>query len=358
MNNETYPIKLTDDVFGEENETLAGLLKTITKVENPKILLVADVNVVNRTEGLGTKIGRYLQAHGITLAASPVVISGSEKAKYDDFHSGMRIASAAISAKVGVNDVMLVLGGGSMLDVAGWAAAQVRGGINVVRMPTSVAAMIDGAYSEYAALDIGGVKDSMRVASKPAAVVVDTAFASTVLDGVWRAGFAEAVRLAAVYDANFLKRLSELSELYNARETSTLDEVVRSSIELRQKNGATTFGLWSALRLESMSGYKLPHGYAVAIGVVIDAYYAQLRGLITEEERDFLCATLDSCGAMDCAFYSRRLIAQVDSLICGLDALRLSAGSEAIVLPKGLGNSIVEEKPDRDTMKSALNMLK
>lgn len=107
-----------------------------------------------------------------------------------------------------------------------------------------------------------------------------------------------------------------------------------------------------------MSGYKLPHGYAVAIGVVIDAYYAQLRGLITEEERDFLCATLDSCGAMDCAFYSRRLIAQVDSLICGLDALRLSAGSEAIVLPKGLGNSIVEEKPDRDTMKSALNMLK
>ena len=107
-----------------------------------------------------------------------------------------------------------------------------------------------------------------------------------------------------------------------------------------------------------MSNYKLPHGYAIAFGIVIDSAYAQLRGLITEDEKNLIRDVLLDCGAMDCAFYSRRLLEQEDSLLRGLDAWRLSTGSEAIVLPKGLGDSMVEEKPDRATMKEAINMLK
>lgn len=353
-----YPVAFAEDVFNDVNDVLANLLRDVTKRERPRIMLVADTNVVNRTEDLGTKIGRYLHTHGIDMAANPVVITGSEKAKYDDLKSAMHIATAAIGARIGVNDVMLVLGGGSMFDVAGWAAAQVRGGIRVVRMPTTPAAMIDAAFSEYAALDAGGIKDSMRVRSIPSAVVIDTKFAVTVLDGVWRAGLAEAVRLATVCDGELLKRLAELAEMYNARDFQAMDEAVRAAVACRLKNGATTFGLWSALRLQMMSGYKLPHGYAVGIGVVLDSFYAQLRGLLTEEERDFICSTLDACGAMDSAFHSRRLITQSDSLLRGIDAWRLSTGSEAIVLPNGIGKSVVEEKPDRDTMNAALNMLK
>ena len=144
---ELYPVVFTKDVFAEENDDLAKTLRTATGIEHPKVLLVADMNVVHHTEGLGTKIGRYIQEHGIELAASPVVISGSEKAKGDNLQSAMRVASAAIEARVGVNDVMLVLGGGSMIDIAGWAASQVRGGMRLVRMPTTVAAMADAAYS-------------------------------------------------------------------------------------------------------------------------------------------------------------------------------------------------------------------
>ena len=55
-------------------------------------------------------------------------------------------------AKLGVNDVVIALGGGTVLDVAGYAAAQVRGGIKVLRMPTTVASMLDAAFAEYAAV--------------------------------------------------------------------------------------------------------------------------------------------------------------------------------------------------------------
>ena len=358
LTEELYPIVFTNNVFGEVNGDLAEVLRNVAGTETPRVLLVADMNVVQHTDGLGTKIGRYIQTHGIDLVASPVVVSGSEKAKGDNLQSAMRVATAAIEARVGVNDIMLVLGGGSMLDIACWAAAQVRGGMRVVRMPTTVAAIVEAAYSPFAALDICGVKDSMRVTSIPDAVVVDTAFATTVLDGVWRAGFAEMVRLAAVSDAEFLKRLAELAVPFRDRDFAAMDEAVRRSVALRREKGPTTFGLWAALRLESMSGYRLPHGYAVAFGVIVDAAYAQLRGLITEEEKNLLRDLLIDCGAMDCAFHSRRLLEQDESLLRGLDAWRLSTGCDAIELPKGLGASTIEEFPDRATMKEAINMLK
>jgi 3-dehydroquinate synthase len=355
---DAYPVVFAENAFDAANPMLADVLRSAANAERPKVLLVADKNVVQYTDGLGTMIGRYVKTHGIDLAGSPVVLSGGEKLKSDDMQSAMSVVEAAVSAKIGVNDIMLVLGGGSILDVAGWAAAQVRGGLRLVRMPTTVAAMADAAHADYAALDVGGVKDALRVPSVPAAVVVDIGFAETTLDGVWRAGFSEIVRLAAVSDAALLKRLSLLAAQMTNRDRASVDEAVRAAVALRQRKGATTFGLWSALRLESMSGYKLPHGYAVAIGVAIDATYAQLRGHLTEAERDQICGLLDSFGATEGVVHSRHLVGQTESIMRGLDAWRLGSGSEAIELPAGLGKKTIEEIPDRDTMKQALNMLK
>ena len=64
------------------------------------------------------------------------------------------------------------------------------------RMLRLFADALVAAFAEYAALDTFAVKDALRVKSIPSGVVVDTSFASTVLDGVWRGGIGEAVRFA------------------------------------------------------------------------------------------------------------------------------------------------------------------
>jgi 3-dehydroquinate synthase len=346
-----------EDVFGENNTALADTLRAVTGSGNPRIMLVADMNVVQHTEGLGTKIGRYVKANGIELMASPVVLPGGEKVKCDALRCAFRVATAAVEAKIGANDCIVALGGGTILDVAGWAASQVRGGVKLVRIPTTIASMIEAGFAESAALDCAGVKDSLKVRCVPSAVVIDTRFALTVLDGVWRAGFSEAVRLATVADGGFLRRLSEIASGFKSRDDAAMVETVKGAIDARMKCGGSAFGLWSALRLEAMSGYKLPHGYAIAIGVTVDTAYAQLRGLITEEERSVVIRALEDCGAMDGALHSRHLVAQTDAVLRGLDGWRLSYGSEEVPVPNGLGRSIVE-KIDRDTMKQALNMIK
>ena len=349
-----YSVHVLEDAFVAGAEALLAALREASGSENPRVFVVADSNVVQRTEALGSKMGRFLQERGLEIAARPVMLAGGEKIKSDRFASTTLVMNALLEAKVGAHDVLLALGGGSLLDVAGYAAAQVRGGVPLVRMPTTVAAMVDAAWSDWAAVDGDSVKDAFRVLARPAAIVLDVTFASTVLDGVWRAGFAEAVRLAAVGDAALFKKLVKLAEPFRGRDPEALREVVTECARVRAKKGGSDFALWSAARLEAMSGYKLPHGHAVSVAICIDCAYAVARGLLSEADQEAICETLTACGALDGIAHNRHLVSQVDSLLLGLDARRLMTGSEALTLPGALGKAVTDEQPDRETYRAVI----
>ena len=351
-----YPVEFADGVFGD-SPVLADVLKQVARSDAPRVLIVADLNVVQRNEGIGSKIGRYVQAHGIRLAGSPVVIAGGEKAKADNLQSALKVISAILSAQLGRNDVVLALGGGSILDVAGYAAAQTRGGVPIVRLPTTPAAMTDAAFADFAAVDSATVKDALRVPSVPAAVVIDPALAASVLDGVWRGGISEAVRLAAASDAALMRKLVKLAPAFRDREPGALRELVEAVVATRGKKGPVRWGLWSALRLESMSGYKLPHGYAVAIGVCIDLGYSVEKGLMKAGDRDKVVGLLDACGALDGLNHSGHLFSQADSLLCGIDAWALTAGSAALPVSVGIGKLGEDLEPDRGAFRSVIAKL-
>ena len=351
-----YPVEFVEDIFGESS-VLADTLKKVTGSDKPRILLVADMNVVHHIDGIGTKIGKYINEHNISLAGSPVVLAGSEKIKTDKLQSALRVVSAILDTKLGVADCVVALGGGAILDVVGYAASQVRGGISVVRVPTTPAAMMDAAFAEYSAVDSDNIKDALRVANIPKAVLIDTSFANTVLEGVWRAGIGEAVRLAAACDSSLMKKIIKHAEAYRNREPKALEEIVKTTVATRLKKGATSLGLWCAMRLESMSGYKLPHGYAVSIAICIEALYAKEIGMLKEADCNTITNTLMVCGALDGLGPSKYLFGKPDSIMLGLDAWRLVTGSEAIEVLTGIGKSKGAETPDRDAMIRALNMI-
>ena len=351
-------VKLTDNVFSEANTDLAEALRKVSKSNEPRVVLVSDMNVVNQTEGLGKKIGTYFNEHGIKLCGKPVVLAGGERIKLDNMNSAARAMNGILDAKLGKNDIVLALGGGTVLDVAGYAAAQVRGGTKLVRIPTTVAAMIDAAYAETASLDSGKVKDAFRIPSVADAILVDRKFAMTILDGVWRAGFSEAARLAAACDAKLMDFILEEAENIRRKDEDTMFEVIERCFKVRQKKDPKNFGEWSAVRLESMSGYKLPHGYAIAIGVMIDATYSMLKGFLSQDEWRQIADFMNKCGAMDGAVHSRHLVNQVDTVMFGLDAWELAYGDEGIYIPNGLGKLVQDKKPDRETMQKAINMIK
>jgi 3-dehydroquinate synthase len=266
----------------------------------------------------------------------------------------MTLVSAMVDSKIGANDVVIALGGGAVLDVAGYVASQVRGGVKLVRVPTTPAAMVDAAFAEMAAVDHQSVKDAVRVPCVPDGIVIDAAFAATVLDGVWRGGLGEIVRHAAVKDSSLMKKFIKVVQKLKDRDMSAFKEILSAAVESRVKKGASEFALWSANRLESMSGYKLPHGYAVPIGICIDCAYAVEKKLMKESDQELVCRALADCGALDGLVHSHHLLSQADNILYGLDAWRLSKGAAAIVLPAALGKSVVDENPDRESLKKVI----
>lgn len=351
-------VKLIDDIFNADNCELANILREISRSDEPRVMIVADMNVVQQTEGLGTKMGKYINAHRIKLCGKPVILAGGERIKQDNMASAQRVMMAILDAKLGKNDIVLALGGGTVLDVAGYAAVQVRGGVKLVRVPTTVAAMIDAGFAETAALNAQNVKDAFRVNCTAEAVLIDRKFATTILDGVWRAGFSEAARLAAACDAELMEYLLQAAPAIRKRDEKTMFEVVERCVKIRENCDPKNFGEWSAIRLESMSNYKLPHGYAIAIGTMIDATYSMLKGFLSKNELTKLAEFMTGCGAMDGAVHSRHLVGQVDTLMYGLDAWELAYGDEGIFIPDGLGKLVQDKKPDREAMRKAINMIK
>ncbi|GEM_PF-939026 len=350
-----YPIRLVDNAFDEADTTLATILRTCGAGEMPRVLLVADYNVVHYTEGIGSRIGRYFQAHGIKLAGPAVILSGGERIKNDKRQSALRVARAAIEARIGCRDVLLAIGGGSVLDVAGFAAAQIRSGIKFVRMPTTLATQAEGAYSDYAALNEGYVKDAYRIPSHPAAVVVDVSFTRTILDGVWFGGIGECLRYAATQDAALVKLISTNIDALMARDEAAAKALISNMIDVRAKKGATDFAKWSAMRLEAMSNYRLPHGYALAIGTCLEGLYAIERGVLKASDWEIVPTLLRKCGALQGLVHSQRLFSQPANILMGLDALSITTGSMARILPKAIGKGVVEETPDREVYESVLS---
>lgn len=350
----SYTVNFIDDLFAEDNAAFSDILRSLAQSETPNVLLVADQNVVQKTQSLGTRIGKYFQKYGVKMASAPVVLSGGEKNKSDNFQSVMTLVASMVDSKIGANDIVIALGGGATLDIAGYVASQARGGVKLVRVPTTPAAMVDAAYAEMAAIDYQSVKDALRVPCVPDSVVIDVAFASTVLDGVWCGGLGEIVRYAAVKDSSLMKKFAKVVEKLKNRDLKVFKEILNAAVESRVKKGATDFALWSANRLESMSGYKLPHGYAVPIGICIDCAYAVEKRLMKESDQELVCRSLADCGALEGLDHSHHLLSQADNILFGLDAWRLSKGSDTIVFPTGLGKFTDEEVPDREALKKVM----
>lgn len=348
MAGEAWKVCFSSGLFDEENETMAGILREATGCERPRIQVVADSNLVQHTPGIGSAMGRWISAHGIEMAGTPAVAGGGEKIKCDSMQTALRIMEAVVDSGIGRADAILAIGGGALLDVAGFAAANVRGGIRIVRVPTTPAAMADGAFAGVASLDTQMEKDAISVKSEPSAIVVDPSFSSTVLDGVWRGGLGEIIRCALATDSALFGKFAESADYLRCRDIDVLGQILKECAKTRASRSPGDFGLWSAFRLEALSGYKLPHGYAVPMGVCIDLGYAVEKGMMKQETRDMVKNLLADCGALDGVPHSHHLLSQPELVVDGLDEWARRTGRDAVTIVSGPGAVEIEEKPDRE----------
>lgn len=212
-----------------------------------------------------------------------------------------------LSLGLGRDSCVIALGGGVAGDVAGFVAATYMRGVPVVQVPTSLLAMVDASVGGKTGVDTEAGKNLVGVFHPPSLVVADPGVLRTLPATELRAGLAEAVKHGAILDAGYFDWIAGNLDAVLAADGATLERLVRRSVELKAgivredpfekgRRAILNFGHTVGHALERQSGYRLLHGYAVALGMIAEAIAGERLGVTAKGTTTRLRELLHRCG--------------------------------------------------------------
>ncbi len=361
----SYPVHFTSDVFAITNPVL---LQTFGSGRHD-VLCVLDEGLLQVDADLSDRIKAYAEHHEATmhLVRPPLVLAGGEAGK--NAERLYEVVQTAIH-EFGIcrQSFVIAVGGGAFLDLVGFAAATAHRGVRLIRMPTTVLAQDDSGVGVKNSVNAFGKKNFVGTFAPPYAVINDFHFLRSLSQRDWIGGVAEAVKVALLKDSAFFDFLERHAEGLTARNEDAMQHVVHRSAELHLLHIGTggdpfestssrplDFGHWSAHKLEQLTGFRLRHGEAVAIGVALDSTYSYCMGWLGELDRRRILSLLTRLG------FSLALppeASRFDSLLQGLVEFREHLGGElTITVLRGIGHPFEVHAIDASVMRDALEIL-
>jgi 3-dehydroquinate synthase len=371
-----FPVHFTTGVFATANPVLRTLVAGASDRLPSDTLAVVDEGVARAHPGLIEDIQRYGREHAnaIRLAAPVVVLPGGEQVKndpryVDQLHRAMHEAALCRQSYV------LAVGGGALLDVAGYAASTAHRGLRIIRVPTTVLAQDDSAVGVKNGVNAFGTKNYFGTFAPPFAVINDFGFLETLADRDWLGGVSEAVKAALIKDPAFFTDLECAVERLVGRDAEVMEHVIRRSAALHLAHIANggdpfefgssrplDFGHWAAHKLEQLTEHRLRHGEAVAIGLALDCTYARLSGWLPETDWRRIIAVLQG---LRLAVHVPELDdhpgdpAHARSVLRGLEEFREHLGGRlTLLMLRGIGQPFEVHEVDAGVMIRSIDVLR
>ncbi len=300
----------TRNVFSPDNSVLADLLTPREPGGRARVVIFWDGGLEFAFRGIEQRIAAWFAAREATieLAAPPVALPGGEVVK-NDFQHLQRVWSVINDTKLCRHSFVLVLGGGAMLDMIGFAAATAHRGIPLIRLPTTSLSQGDGGIGVKNGVNYFGKKNWLGAFTVPHAVVNDLDFLHGLPVPERRCGLIEAVKVALIRDAAFFERIVAQSDELARLDPEPFEAVIRESARQHMDHIATggdpfergsarplDFGHWAAHKLEQLSDFRVSHGEAVAVGMALDLIYARRIGLLPEAHAERILGLLVKLG--------------------------------------------------------------
>ena len=287
-----------------------------------------------------------------------MIISGGERAKNDE--ACLQEVLTAIN-KYGIDrhSFVAAIGGGSVLDMVGYACAVAHRGIRHIRIPTTVLSQNDSGIGVKNSFNFFGKKNFLGTFAPPVAVFNDAHFLTTLGERDWRSGIAEAVKVALIKDADFFEWLEGNATAMALRNMAAMQYQIKRCAELHLQHIASgdpfemgssrplDFGHWSAHKLEQLSNFSVRHGEAVAMGIALDSTYSYLSGKLKKPDLERILNLLETLG-FSLIHPEMEVNGEKSPLLEGLNEFREHLGGQlSITLLKGIGQS--EEVHEMDT---------
>lgn len=305
----TWPLRVffTEDVFASGHPLLREVL---TDTAPRKVLVVLEDTLALAQPQLEEQVAAYFAqcAPALQLSRPPILVAGGEAVK-----NSQSIVNDLLSHihrhQMDRHSYLVAIGGGALLDVAGFAAATAHRGLRHVRLPSTTLSQADSGVGVKNGLNAFGQKNFIGTFAPPFAVINDFTLLRTLPPREQRAGYVEAVKVACIRDAAFFAELEAGAERLVAFEPAAVQRLVYRCAELHLDHIATSgdpfetgsarpldFGHWAAHKLEQLSRFRLGHGEAVAIGIALDVLYSRLVGWLPARAADRILQLLECLG--------------------------------------------------------------
>ncbi|KAI1337546.1 Dehydroquinate synthase-like protein [Xylariaceae sp. FL0016] len=301
-----YDFSFVDGVFDTNNPGLANCYKKWGRV-----LAVTDKNVY----GLyGQKMEEYFKHYELDLKVHQTSIG--EKAKTID--TFLSIADSMTDFGIIRKEPVLVVGGGLVTDVAGFACAAYRRNTNFIRVPTTVIGLIDASVSIKVAVNYGRYKNRLGAYHAPMHTFLDFTFLRTLPIAQVRNGFAELIKISSCSHLQVFDLLDKFCEQLIETKFGRADQApaeVRKAADIINREGihemlkletpnlheigldrVIAYGhTWSPLH-ELIPETPLRHGHAISIDMAYSATISNMRGLLSDADHRRLFSLFSRAG--------------------------------------------------------------
>jgi 3-dehydroquinate synthase len=190
---------------------------------------------------------------------------------------------------------LLALGGGVIGDLAGFVAATYMRGMPLIQVPTTLLAMVDSSLGGKTAVDKGNLKNMVGVFYQPVLVVADIDTLKTLPKEEFVNGLAEVIKAAAIRNRNFFSFLEINIDKVLGLQPEVLEDMIAEAARIKAEivakdereedlRAVMNFGHTVGHAVEAVSGLRLKHGQAVAIGMMAAAKISARMGLLDSSE--------------------------------------------------------------------------
>src|SRR6516225_5968801 len=320
----------------------------------------------------------WLEPTEASLAAAGIPTSRVvvEEGEISKTYAGLeKVSEALIKAKIERSDLVIALGGGVVGDLAGFAAAILRRGVDFVQVPTTLLAQVDSSVGGKTGINSPQGKNLIGAFHQPLLVIADTAVLDTLPPRQFRAGYAEVAKYGVLGDEAFFGWLEAnhagVFKGGEAREHAIATScrakaaiVARDERETGERallNLGHTFGH----ALEAATGFsdRLFHGEGVAIGMVLAAEFSAALGMISQAAAARVERHLAEVGLpthlQDIAGFAQEGLADADALMTLMaQDKKVRRGRLTFILLEAVGRAViargVEPVAVRDFLKARL----
>ena len=317
-----------------------------------KVALITDATVANHhlaNAEASLKAAKVMCTH-------TVVPPGEGSKNYATFE---KVCDALIGARIERGDLVVALGGGVIGDLAGFASASVRRGLDFVQVPTTLLAQVDSSVGGKTGINSPLGKNLVGAFHQPVLVMADTGLLDTLPKRDFRAGYAEVAKYGLLADAAFFEWLEQnWQDIFAGgpgRENAIAvccrgkaGIVARDERETGERallNLGHTFGH----AFEAAAGFsdKLLHGEAISLGMVCAFRFSAKKGLISSADADRVTRHLAAVGLPT-------KLSEVQGGLPGVDGLmdliaqdkKVQRGKLTFILVRGIGEAFVASDVD------------